>query len=445
MIRDKDKIYVELNSPDIVLVPSDLVKNKYVVSGGDRNIKAFNPGAKKIMITDSEGNAASFSYNQPNRLIGTDSNGNLELIPQAPPVPPPNRILLVDTLASGITQLVLPLDPYYWYEVEIIGAGGGGGCGFGRDHALIGQAGDFLDGTKGGDGAYIKKLFKLSMPVNATIMVGSGGVRGRGLGWWSAVGASNVAPVANTFNYGGNGGRTPILPVDTPVEPNDGLNPVYQFDGLLSPNSRLGGIGVNGGANGGDSYVDIGNIGVDPVPSDTQGVGGSGGGANGPYGGKGGTSDYRDNAGVSGSAAGGGGGAGAGLEVGGAGGYHNRPDYSGRSFGGGGGGWGVVIGLDCYHLSSGGGGGGGASVFQWGDNIIICGGGGGGAGAGYGGEKHCTPGEPGISNTEGYTVAENGGFAGTGCNFADIVGTSITKVCNGGNGGIGIIRLWRCE
>lgn len=431
MIRDKDKEYAEPKSPDTVLAPTELVKNKYVVSAGGRNVKTFNPGPKKIMITNSNGDADAFSYNQADRFIGVNATGKLELVPRVPEVPPSGRELILDTSIGTAAFISLILEPLFWYEVEVIGAGGGGGGGVGRWNNLP----NALDGQPGGAGAYIKTTFKLLVATEAIFRLGQGGSGGGAVVWYYG----NPTPSWTGNNKGGNGGRVVVMPVESPAEANDGLNPVYMFNGTLTPTNRAGGAGINGGAKGGDTNITLGNIGTGGDPSDAQGIGGSGGGANGAYGGDGGNSDYRDNVDVLAAYTGGAGGAGGGIAIGGDGGgtSPSKP----VSFGGGAGGSGVLVGAADYSKSSGGGGGGGATVFQYGEHFIFCGGGGGGAGAGYGGTNHSTPGQPGICNIEGYTEADNGGHAGEGCNFFNLV---TSKSCYGGMGGKGIIRLWRC-
>jgi len=438
MIRDKDKIYAEIVSSNTVLVPDDLLKNKYVVSASGFNVKTFNPGPKRIMITNANGDADSFSYNQPDKLIGVDGNGRFELVSQAPSVPPPGRVLILETTSYAHIQL----EPFYWYEVEIIGGGGGGGAGVGRWHD-----GDsaFLKGTAGGAGAYLKTAFKTNVFTTAIFRPGTGGKKGSGTSWIMV--GTTPTPTTNIdrYNRGGDGGKMAIQPgmVESPAQANDGADPVYMFNGTLTPLIKTGGAGINSGANGGDSEMELGHV-VDEgsVPSDAQGVGGSGGGGNGLYGGDGGKSKYTGNTGVARSASGGGGGAGGGLAYAGDGGgtVPSKP----IGYVGAGGGNGVFVSPDDYTLSSGGGGGGASSIFQWGLHFIVCGGGGGGAGAGYGGVNESTPGADGTCSETSYSSANNGGVAGIGVNFNDMMDGDFISP-NGGTGGNGIIRLWRCE
>ena len=79
MIRDKNQIYGEPNDPNTVLASEPLVANKYVVGAGNRGIKTYDAGNKKIMITDQYGRVSCISYDVPNKCIGTDINGDIVL------------------------------------------------------------------------------------------------------------------------------------------------------------------------------------------------------------------------------------------------------------------------------------------------------------------------------------------------------------------------------
>jgi len=429
MIRDKNKIYAELVSTEIALVPNDLVQNKYVVSAGNRDIKIFNPGPKRIIITDTDGNASSFSYNQANKLIGIDQNTKLVLFPQITDDPPTGRefVALVSGSLNPSAALVskaVTLEGPAWYEIQVTGAGGGGGAGIGRYHSPA----SFLNGTKGGRGGSYIGLIKIYANTIAYIEAGNAGGGGDGIIW------QNNIPSGT--NLGGAGGRNLI--VHSSIG-NAGINPIYSPIGDI-PETQLGGLGINGGARGGNARATHGNITEEPIIADTRGAGGSGGGANGPFGGIGGDSIYEDNFGILDSCSGGAGGAGGGLGAGGAGGgtAPSKP----ISYGAGAGGSGVLKNVNDYTYSAGGGGGGGASRFACGDLIIICGGGGGGAGAGFGGWKLSTEGGHGTNNINN-TIGNGamGGEGGLGYNRND---NKSFHNCKGEHGYGGMVRIWRC-
>lgn len=429
MIRDKTKIYGEPNSPYAVSVEPDLIANKYVVTAGSRKLKPYNPGGKRIMTTDINGNVSSFNHNQPNKLVGVDQNGQLALFTPIPKEIPAGRVLIVDR--SGVTDpggplqyLSVNLEAPYYYEIEIMGAGGGGGAGVGKATTDI----NLISGTDGGDGGYYKGFFLLTIPTIADICPGNAGGRGEGLIHYRAGAGSSVVGI----NFGGEGGRTYRLYLDAP---NNGLVPVYDA-AYAGPEVKAGALGINGGANGGNSEVELGAIG------EVRGVGGTGGGANGPYGGNGGNSVYLDNSGIIASGSGGGGGAGGGFGLGGTNGFVPGTMSYVQGAGGGAGGNGVVQATNDYKFSAGGGGGGGGSRFVCGNIQILCGGGGGGAGAGFGGLKASTPGSPGTNNIDSEVGgANNGGAKGIGLN----TGTpSYNHDCRGTNGGAGRVRIWRC-
>lgn len=425
-IRSKSKIFGETNSPFTVTVESDLATDKYVISAGSRRVKSYSPGAKRIMITDAAGNASSFNYNQPNKLIGVNQNGQLTLFSQTPDTPPAGRVLVAEvfgaTTPSGATgEQQVTLEAPYWYEVEVIGAGGGGGAGIGRE-AL---ATNMLDGTNGGAGGYYKGLFAVAIPTIALLQAGNSGGRAEGIIFYLAGGTL----MALGTNNGGAGGRTPILYSSAP---GNGLSPVYD-NSYSGPELKEGSDGINAGANGGESYCQLGD------PGSTKGVGGSGGGANGPYGGKGGDSIIFNDNSTPNAGSGGGGGAGGGFGLAGYGGGHIN---NAVGYGGGGGGSGILKEAGVYTFSGGGGGGGGASRFVCGDIQIMCGGGGGGAGAGFGYARGSTNGSPGTNNIDtNIGGGNNGGNGGLG---VSLLQTITSHDCKGSNGGRGIVRLWRC-
>lgn len=77
MIRNGNKIFGEANDPNTVLANGELANNKYVVGAGNKGVKQYDAGNKKLMITDVYGNVSSISYNVPNKCVGTDMNGNI--------------------------------------------------------------------------------------------------------------------------------------------------------------------------------------------------------------------------------------------------------------------------------------------------------------------------------------------------------------------------------
>lgn len=79
MIRDKNKIYGEMNDPNTVIATGTLTPEMIIVGAGNKGVKTFDPGAKKIIYTDTSGIPKGFSYNTANKVIGTDSSGNLVL------------------------------------------------------------------------------------------------------------------------------------------------------------------------------------------------------------------------------------------------------------------------------------------------------------------------------------------------------------------------------
>ena len=433
MIKLNGKVYAELIPEEVVLVQDNLLSGKLVVSAGERNVKSFNPGPKCIIITNSASKASAFSYNQPNKVIGINQNGELSLFKRLPVSPPQGRLLIVESVGNTIpegalTDMVLTLEGGHWYEIEVLGAGGGGGSGIGKHSDELYDSVLPEDAKPGGDGGYYKGFLKLQIGLSVRLRPGNSGGGANGITWYKN--GAYYASVLRGNNKGGDGGRTALLAV-LPGGANDGLAP-----NNVEADTKLGGSGINSGANGGTSSVTPG------LADEVIGCGGSGGGANGAYGGAGGDSIYEDTEGILGSCSGGGGGAGAGLNIGGDGGGTNPSQP--YSFGAGAGGTGIVKPTNNYTKSGGGGGGGGSSVVESSEFVIIAGGGGGGSGAGYGRTNSSTPGGNGLNNQDA-SVGNGalGGYGGKSYILSSLPHLAIVS-CDGATGSPGVIRIWRC-
>lgn len=80
MIRDKDRIYAEVNDPNTVLANGLLTNGQLVVGTGNKGVQTYTGSNKSLLYQDSSGNVNSLSYNQANKLVGTDADGNLTLV-----------------------------------------------------------------------------------------------------------------------------------------------------------------------------------------------------------------------------------------------------------------------------------------------------------------------------------------------------------------------------
>ena len=309
MIRDKNKIYGEANHEDTVTVPTPLLSGKLVVGDGGHRIKTFNPGPKRLIVSKtlaSNSNADSVSYNEPNKLVGTDSSGNLVLFNRTPPTPPAGRVLVAEVYghtspAGVLQQSTITLPGGFFYEVEVIGAGGGGGGGI-RAHVDDYR---MLSGFRGGAGGYYKGIFALDATTTATLQAGNSGGRADSL-----VYTMSGSLVVLGSNRGGDGGRSPVLFSGTGN--NGGNAKDYYYNNYT--NLTSGGEGINGGANGGNAQSET------KASDRAEGVGATGGGANGPFGGPGGFSIVYNTSTSYPSSSGGSGGAGGGFGLAGNGG-----------------------------------------------------------------------------------------------------------------------------
>lgn len=423
MIRTKHKKHGEVNDPNTVLSSSNLLPNKYIVGDNNKNIKLAEDAIPNSILYLSTHELKFFSLNEPNRLVGINTSGHLQLF---------SKVAIPNTAPSGRTEIAIisgsttpsgslnfnsiELIPG-WYEVEVIGAGGGGGGG-----AALYDNSNFKDGKNGGRGGYYKTLFKIEEKTNSILQAGCSGGRGRG----TAVVKDSKSTTYSGSVDGGTGGRTPTFYHSNAFPGQDA--------GSNSGDESLGGNGVHGGATGGYSKSP-GNY--------NYNAGGGGGGANGPEGGNGGF--YNATSAPNRARGGGGGGAGGGFGTGGSGGSAHIGNRS-SSFGGGGGGGGLRT-VPDYPASGGGGGGGGGSYFKCGELEIFCGGGGGGAGGGNASAGNYTEGGNGINNyNSSYSEDNTYGAPGIGGNGILINNASSgTTLSDGTNGGQGVVKLWRCE
>lgn len=432
MIRSKNKIYGEANHEETVISVGTLTAHRYVIFDNEKRLKIFSPGNKRIMITNSLGEADSFVYtNGFNAYVGTNGLGQLKFYEKTtlPVSPPANRTLVREVIGSAIpdgpaSEVRVNLLPNYWYEIEVVGAGGGGGGGvFFMNYPYLSRGG------KGGGGGYFKGIFSITKPTTAIIHAGNSGGGADGFIRRHAYGQV----IQSGSNKGGIGGRhIPIVP-DAKGDDGDG----HYGGNMVDHDSSRGGNTCSSPEQGYD--------------------GGGGGGNNGPLGGRGGDfvgspSYYR----------GSGGGAGGGLYgIGGDGADDifpggTRPGSKGLGGGGGGNGY-ISNALGAGHTSSGGGGGGGgATRVKIGTIYIDCGGGGGGAGGGDSGSYYeqyvVEDGENGQANdfagpfqSDTTGVADNGGAGGLSKsdNLVPTVGQLFS--CVGGNGGYGKVTIWRLE
>ena len=457
MIRTKNKILAEANDPNTVVMPDNIPANKFIVGTGSYfsqtsanntvehpSIKVLTQGKRQLIYENRDHMIQTFNYNYSNRLIGADANGQLALFERnaLPDTPPENRELVTEiygaTQPNGImVDTSITLTGKHWYEIEISGCGGGGGSG-----TALATNTDLIDGKEGGPGGYYKGTFAVMTDVVCRVQIGCPGGGAKG---YVVDNTSNTATITQ-IPSGGDGGYTPILYEDSAA--NDGENDV------LTHRSSIGGLGINGGANGGTvigwKWRTAGDLYVGA---------GAGGGANGEYGGAGGNSGPFNVADSTLSTTaingyiGGAGGAGGGFGQGGNGGSgaatENPEGQGGISYGAGGGGG--CSNLNSTQLTSSGcgGGGGGASRFLCpttisGELEILCGGGGGGSGACDISAQHTDGRHRGSAGRNNKNTAVGGGATGGLGGSGVSVDMKVAKNTSGTTGSRGWIKIWRC-
>lgn len=425
MIKVGDKTVAEVSPPNLAVNEKDFKGNRLLLDSPTLNTLYEYSAANNSIVYNNNG-IKSFKLDTPNRIVGTDQNGNLALFERRvlPDKPPANRVLIhtkrgLSTAQSPITSGSITLEGPYWYEIEVVGAGGGGGGG-----TIIKNTKYALkSGGVGGDGGYYRGQIAVSKTRELKYQLGCPGGGAIEPTWQKS--GKKVTSVGRT--QGGAGGNTPFLSryKDTTYSDEARYNTMDGKQAMsgtgYSDTNLPGGSGIDSGASGGGSY------------SNQVRACNTGAGALGPYGGRGGT--YRGTGGGNTVVPGAGGGAGGGFGQGGFGASRLRessfgyPTYSltasaqnksvtdspAKSYGAGSGGSGSATG--AYAGGAGGGGGGGVYVTS-GDFELLVGGGGGGAGAGSHESNTVEAGGDGKSNL---TSMSNTGV--------------ITRSGSGGNGG----------
>lgn len=72
-------MFGEKNDPNTVVATGILETGKPVVGAGNKGIKTIDLGTKRILYTGSDSQLKGFNYGTANKVIGTDSSGNLVL------------------------------------------------------------------------------------------------------------------------------------------------------------------------------------------------------------------------------------------------------------------------------------------------------------------------------------------------------------------------------
>lgn len=80
MIRSKTKIYGELNDPNTVIMPATSGNNRLLRGNDMRMLVPLQVGDKRLIIVQ-DGIVSGLNYGtQPNKVIGTDGEGNIVLL-----------------------------------------------------------------------------------------------------------------------------------------------------------------------------------------------------------------------------------------------------------------------------------------------------------------------------------------------------------------------------
>ena len=108
MIRDKDKIYGEVNDPNTVLATGTLQGNKLLLGSGNKGVKTYNPNtnAKCLPYLNTDGTIANMPLNVgAYKVLGTDASGNLTTLMNRAIGPIPGFGNFYITINDGTNQI----------------------------------------------------------------------------------------------------------------------------------------------------------------------------------------------------------------------------------------------------------------------------------------------------------------------------------------------------
>ena len=76
MIRDKDKIYGEVNNPNTVIAGGTLTDGNLIVGAGNKGVKTLTSTGKQLIWVHN-GVVETLTISAANKVLGTDESGNL--------------------------------------------------------------------------------------------------------------------------------------------------------------------------------------------------------------------------------------------------------------------------------------------------------------------------------------------------------------------------------
>lgn len=81
MVRTKEKILAEPNDPNTILCPNRyLIEDGLVVGNGNKAINFFHHQIGRVLLVSrKDGTLTTLRLDQPNKVVGTDSNGEIVL------------------------------------------------------------------------------------------------------------------------------------------------------------------------------------------------------------------------------------------------------------------------------------------------------------------------------------------------------------------------------
>ena len=108
MIRDKNKIYGEVNDPNTVVATGTLQGNKLLLGSGNKGVKTYNPNtnAKCLPYLNVDGTIANMPLNVgAYKVLGTDASGNLTTLMNRAIGPVPGLGSFFITINDGTIQI----------------------------------------------------------------------------------------------------------------------------------------------------------------------------------------------------------------------------------------------------------------------------------------------------------------------------------------------------
>lgn len=80
MVRTKEKVLAEPNDPNTILANENLIEGGLIIGKGNQGIQSFEHSLNRVLlVSKKDGTLTTLRLDQPNKVVGTDSNGEIVL------------------------------------------------------------------------------------------------------------------------------------------------------------------------------------------------------------------------------------------------------------------------------------------------------------------------------------------------------------------------------